>query len=109
VKDKFTNPKNATDNLEADPILADNGTVVIPDILCNAGGVTVSYFEWVQDRIGYFWPEKEVNTRLERFMNRAFHGVLEISLEHNVSPRIAAFMVAIQRVVDVLKLRGIYA
>ncbi len=94
---------------EADPILADNGTVVIPDILCNAGGVTVSYFEWVQDRIGYFWPEKEVNTRLERFMNRAFHGVLEISLEHNVSPRIAAFMVAIQRVVDVLKLRGIYA
>jgi len=94
---------------EADPILADNGTVVIPDILCNAGGVTVSYFEWVQDRIGYFWPEKEVNTRLERFMNRAFHGVLEVSLEHNVSPRIAAFMVAIQRVVDVLKLRGIYA
>ena len=94
---------------EADPILADNGTVVIPDILCNAGGVTVSYFEWVQDRIGYFWPEDEVNTRLERFMNRAFHGVLEVSLEHNVSPRIAAFMVAIQRVVDVLKLRGIYA
>ena len=94
---------------EADPILADNGTVVIPDILCNAGGVTVSYFEWVQDRIGYFWPEKEVNTRLERFMNRAFHGVLEVSLEHNVSPRIAAFMVAIQRVVDVLNLRGIYA
>jgi glutamate dehydrogenase (NAD(P)+) len=94
---------------EADPILADNGTVVIPDILCNAGGVTVSYFEWVQDRIGYFWPEDEVNTRLERFMNRAFHSVLDVSIEHNVSPRIAAFMVAIQRVVDVLKLRGIYA
>lgn len=94
---------------EADPILADNGTVVIPDILCNAGGVTVSYFEWVQDRIGYFWPEKEVNKRLERFMNRAFHGVLEVSIESKVSPRIAAFMVAIQRVVDVLKLRGIYA
>ena len=74
MKDKFTNPKNATDNLEADPILADNGTVVIPDILCNAGGVTVSYFEWVQDRIGYFWPEKEVNTRLERFMIRGIYA-----------------------------------
>jgi glutamate dehydrogenase (NAD(P)+) len=94
---------------EADPILAENGSVVIPDILCNAGGVTVSYFEWVQDRIGYFWAESDVNERLERFMTKAFHEVLDVSVENNVSPRIAAFMVAIQRVVAVLKLRGIYA
>ncbi len=94
---------------EADPILADNGSVVIPDILCNAGGVTVSYFEWVQDRIGYFWPESDVYERLERFMTKAFHDVLDVSIENKVSPRIAAFMVAIQRVVEVLKLRGIYA
>jgi glutamate dehydrogenase (NAD(P)+) len=94
---------------EADPILADNGCFVIPDILCNAGGVTVSYFEWVQDRMGYFWQEEEVNERLERFMTGAFHDVLGVALENNVSPRIGVFMVAIQRVVDVLKLRGIYA
>jgi glutamate dehydrogenase (NAD(P)+) len=94
---------------EADPILADNGCFVIPDILCNAGGVTASYLEWVQDRMGYFWQEEEVNQSLERFMTGAFHDVLGVSLESNVSPRIGAFMVAIQRVVDVLKLRGIYA
>jgi glutamate dehydrogenase (NAD(P)+) len=94
---------------EADPILADNGCFVIPDILCNAGGVTVSYLEWVQDRIGYFWQEEEVNQRLERFLTRAFNDVLSVSLENKVSPRIGAFMVAIQRVADVLKLRGIYA
>jgi glutamate dehydrogenase (NAD(P)+) len=94
---------------EADQILVDNGVFVIPDILCNAGGVTVSYFEWVQDRIGYFWPEEEVNDRLERFMTRAFREVLKIALENKVHLRIAAFMVAIQRVVDVVKLRGIYA
>ena len=94
---------------EADPILADNKCFVIPDILCNAGGVTVSYFEWVQDRIGYFWQEDEVNQRLERFLTKAFNDVLSVSLENKVSPRIGAFMVAIQRVADVLKLRGIYA
>jgi glutamate dehydrogenase (NAD(P)+) len=94
---------------EADPILAGNGCFVIPDILCNAGGVTVSYLEWVQDRMGYFWQEEEVNERLERFMKGAFHDVLGVALENNVSLRVGAFMVAIQRVVDVLKLRGIYA
>jgi glutamate dehydrogenase (NAD(P)+) len=94
---------------DADPILADKGVFVIPDILCNAGGVTVSYFEWVQDRMGFFWTRDEVNARLEMFMTYAFKDVLRVALENKVSLRIAAFMVAIQRVVDVVMLRGIYA
>jgi glutamate dehydrogenase (NAD(P)+) len=94
---------------EAEDILHANGIFVIPDILCNAGGVTVSYFEWVQDRQGYFWPEDVVNERLEMFMTRAFADVLEVAVKNDVHFRVAAFMVAIQRVVDVVKLRGIYA
>ena len=94
---------------DADPILQENGVFVIPDILCNAGGVTVSYFEWVQDRMGFFWTEEEVNARLEQFMTRAFHDVLKVALDNQVHLRLAAFMVAIQRVADVVQLRGIYA
>jgi glutamate dehydrogenase len=94
---------------EADAILQKKGVFVIPDILCNAGGVTVSYFEWVQNRIGYFWTEDEVNRRLEEKMVAAFKDVLDVDLEHNVSMRIAAYMVAIQRVLDVVYSRGIYA
>jgi glutamate dehydrogenase (NAD(P)+) len=94
---------------DADPILQKNGTFVIPDILCNAGGVTVSYFEWVQDRQGYFWSEKDVNDRLEMFMTRAFGDVLKVAVKRKVHLRMAAFMVAIKRVVEVVKLRGIYA
>jgi len=93
---------------EADTILDKNGIMVIPDILCNAGGVTVSYFEWVQNRIGYFWSEEEVNRRLEEKMVSAFGDVLNMSLEHKVSLRIAAYMLAIARVVEVVQLRGIY-
>ena len=77
--------------------------------MCNAGGVTVSYFEWVQDRMGYFWTEDEVNARLERIMTEAFWDVLKVALENKVHLRLAAFMVAIQRVVEVVQLRGIYA
>ncbi len=94
---------------DADEILLKNNVFVIPDILCNAGGVTVSYFEWVQDRSGYFWTEEEVNSRLELFMTRAFDDVLKVAIENNVHMRLAAFMVAIQRVADVVMLRGIYA
>ncbi len=94
---------------EADAILDKKGVLVIPDILCNAGGVTVSYFEWVQDRIGYFWLEEEVNRRLEEKLVAAFNDVLVVSLEHKVNMRIAAFMLAITRLLEVVQLRGIYA
>jgi len=94
---------------DADPILQENNVFVIPDILCNAGGVTVSYFEWVQDRMGFFWTEDEVNARLEQFMTRAFNDVLKVAVENKVHLRLAAFMVAIQKVADVVQLRGIYA
>lgn len=94
---------------DADPILVEKGVFVIPDILCNAGGVTVSYFEWVQDRMGYFWSEEDVLMRLEKIMTHAFQDVLKVAVENKVHLRLAAFMVAIQRVVDVVMLRGIYA
>ena len=82
---------------------------VIPDILCNAGGVVVSYFEWVQDRHGYFWEEHEVNQRLEAKMMEAFHDVLQTSVKFNTDLRTAAYMVAINRVATVTKMRGMYA
>ncbi len=93
----------------ADGILQERGIFVIPDILCNSGGVTVSYFEWVQNRMGLYWPEEEVNQRLEAIMVNAFQDVLKKSLEYEVNMRVAAFMVAIERVVRVITLRGLYA
>jgi glutamate dehydrogenase (NAD(P)+) len=94
---------------EADNMLHDRGVFIVPDILANAGGVTVSYFEWVQDRYGYFWTEKEVNERLEAKMHEAFHDVLETSKRHKVDMRTAAYIVAINRVATVTKMRGMYA
>jgi len=93
----------------ADDILFDRGVFVIPDILANAGGVTVSYFEWVQDRQGYFWPEGMVNERLKHIMVAAFNNVTAYGEKHHVNNRIAAYMLAIERVAFSLKLRGIYA
>ena len=93
----------------ADEILADKGVFVIPDILANAGGVTTSYFEWVQDRMGYFWTEDEVNQRLERIMIDSFDDVLQYAVAHGVNNRIAAYMLAIDRVAYTTKQRGIYA
>ena len=94
---------------EANNYLHDKGVFVIPDILANAGGVTTSYFEWVQDRYGYFWDEHEVNERLERKMHLAFHNVLETSVQYKCDMRTAAYVVAIDRVAQVTKLRGMYA
>ena len=92
----------------ADKVLAENGVLVIPDILANAGGVTVSYFEWVQDRQGYFWTEARVNKRLDRMMSDAFKAVYKAAQDYNVTPRIGAYVLAIRKVADALKMRGIY-
>ena len=93
----------------ADDILADKGIFVIPDILANAGGVTTSYFEWVQDRQGYFWKESVVNEQLEHMMVSAFDDVIRYSETHGVNNRIAAYMLAIDRVAYTIRQRGIYA
>jgi glutamate dehydrogenase (NAD(P)+) len=93
----------------ADPILAEKGIFVIPDILANAGGVTVSYFEWVQDRQGYFWNEQTVNDRLEEIMVNSFRDVVAYAEKHGVHNRTAAYMLALDRVAFAIKLRGIYA
>jgi glutamate dehydrogenase (NAD(P)+) len=93
----------------ADAILEDLGVFVVPDILANAGGVTVSYFEWVQNRAAYAWPEDVVNDRLREIMTRSFHDVLALARERAVDMRTAAYMLAIRRVATVQRLRGIYA
>jgi glutamate dehydrogenase (NAD(P)+) len=93
----------------ADHILEEKGVFVIPDILANAGGVTVSYFEWVQDRGGYFWAEDVVNQRLTDIMCSSFADVLKLSQQHKVNMRTAAYMLSISRVATVHRLRGIYA
>jgi glutamate dehydrogenase (NAD(P)+) len=100
---------NGPTTAEADDILSDKRVFVIPDILANSGGVTVSYFEWVQDRQGYFWPEAMVNEQLEITLRTSFAEVLHYAANHNVSNRIAAYMVAIDRVAYTLRQRGIYA
>jgi glutamate dehydrogenase (NAD(P)+) len=100
---------NGPTSAGADAILDEKGIFVIPDILANAGGVTVSYFEWVQDRGGYFWTEETVNQRLTDIMVKSFRAVLELSRQHKVNMRTAAYMLAISRVATVHRLRGVYA
>jgi glutamate dehydrogenase (NAD(P)+) len=100
---------NGPTTAAADEILAEKRVFVIPDILCNAGGVTTSYFEWVQDRQGYFWKESVVNEQLEHIMKTAFEDVVRYAETHNVNNRIAAYMLAIDRVAYTIRQRGIYA
>jgi glutamate dehydrogenase (NAD(P)+) len=100
---------NGPTTANADKILEENGVFVIPDILANAGGVTVSYFEWVQDRGGYFWDEDTVNQRLERIMVQSFEEVASMAGRHGLNLRIGAYMLAIERVAAVHRLRGMYA
>lgn len=94
---------------EGNNMLHSRGVFVVPDILANAGGVTTSYFEWVQDRHGYFWNESEVNARLEAKMVEAFKAVLTTAEKYKVDMRTAAYIVAINRVATVTKMRGMYA
>jgi len=99
---------NGPTSSDADPILERKGVFVVPDILANAGGVTASYFEWVQNRQGYRWPKEELDVRLERVMSDAFDSVLEASREYGTTMRLAAYCLSVSRVADVLTLRGIW-
>ena len=105
----ITEGANGPTTAQADPVLKEKGIFVIPDILANAGGVTVSYFEWVQDRQGYFWNEQLVNDRLEELMVASFRDVVTYADKHGVDNRTAAYMLAIDRVAFTIKLRGLYA
>jgi glutamate dehydrogenase (NAD(P)+) len=100
---------NGPTTAPADQVLQEKGVFIIPDILCNAGGVTVSYFEWVQDRQGFFWKEATVNQQLEDILVDSFDAVVHYAETHSVNNRIAAYMLAIDRVAFTIKQRGIYA
>ena len=93
---------------EADDILQDRGVLVVPDVIANAGGVTVSYFEWVQDFSSFFWSEDEINARLIKIMKDAFDAVWQTAQQHNVSLRTATFIVACTRILTARDLRGLY-
>jgi glutamate dehydrogenase (NAD(P)+) len=99
---------NGPTSAKADAILNEKGVMAVPDILANAGGVTVSYFEWVQNRLGYKWTKERVNRRSDRIMKTAFDKVYDTSLRHNVSLRIAAYIAAIDKVATTYKFRGGY-
>jgi glutamate dehydrogenase (NAD(P)+) len=97
---------NGPTTVDADRILYDNGIFVIPDFLCNAGGVSGSYFEWVQNNYGYYWSAEEFNAKLDTLMTNAFNTVLDMHLTKKVDMRVAAYMVSVQRVAEAMKLRG---
>ena len=92
----------------ADRVLQDRGVFLIPDILCSAGGVSVSYFEWAQDRQGFFWDELEVGKQLEKFMRRAFHEVYETAKRSKLDMRTSAYVLAVSRVAEATRARGLF-
>lgn len=92
----------------ADDILIDKGVFIVPDVLANAGGVTVSYFEWVQDFSSFFWTVDEINHRLDRMMREAYRGIREVAKHHNITMRTAAFVIACTRILEQRKVRGLY-
>ncbi len=100
---------NGPTTLEADRILEDKGVFILPDILANAGGVIVSYFEWVQDLQNFFWTEAEVNQKLKEMMSRSFGEVLQMSKKEKVGMRLAAQMIGVSRVTHAMLWRGLYA
>ena len=99
---------NGPSTPEADRIFNDRGIVVVPDILANAGGVTVSYFEWVQDLQRFFWAEHEINDRLETIMTRAYRAVREKALQQETNLRMGAYLLAVARVAEATEIRGVY-
>jgi glutamate dehydrogenase (NAD(P)+) len=105
----ITEGANGPCTANADKVLDQKGIFVIPDILANAGGVTVSYFEWVQDRMAFFWTQKEVEDRMEHIMVESFAAVVDMARRWQVSNRIAAYMLGVNRVADITRMRGIYA
>jgi glutamate dehydrogenase (NAD(P)+) len=104
----ITEGANAAVAPEADPILHDRGIFLIPDIIANAGGVIVSYFEWVQDLQAFFWEEEEINTKLHHIITRAFYEILHTSVNKRIDMRLAAYAIAVQRVANATMVRGIY-
>lgn len=99
---------NGPTSASADRILNENGVMVVPDILANAGGVTVSYFEWVQNRLGYFWSLDRIERREDRIMEEAFEKVYQVSLKYGTNLRIAAYIIAIDKIAQTMKLRGVF-
>jgi len=104
----ITEGANAAVTHEAEPILHDRGIFVVPDIIANAGGVIVSYFEWVQDLQAFFWEEEEINTKLHHVITRAFYEILHTSVNKRIDMRLAAYVLAVQRVANATLVRGIY-